>query len=74
MSDQRREVRCQLGPYRRAHGWSQGEIARYLKVSRSMVSKYERGLVPLRLDQIVALLRLFHCRFEELFSLTRGRN
>lgn len=57
-----------LGDLRREKGWSQGEMARRLGVSRQSVNAIETGKYDPSLPLAFKIAALFDCPIEELFE------
>ena len=53
---------------RAAKGWSQGDLADQLNVSRQTVNALETGRYDPSLPLAFALARLFRCRIEDIFE------
>ena len=58
---------------REAHGWSQGELAERLDVSRQTVNAIENGKYDPSLPLAFKLARLFKQRIESMFEPDEGR-
>jgi putative transcriptional regulator len=61
-------VRNALAELRAARGWSQGDLAERLGVSRQTVNALERGRYDPSLPLAFRIARLFGRRIEELFE------
>ena len=61
-------MKNQLAELRDRHGWSQGELAERLGVSRQTVNALERGKYDPSLPLAFKLARLFRKRIEEIFD------
>lgn len=48
-------------------GWSQGELAQQLEVSRQTINALETGKYDPSLPLAFRIARLFDCRIEEIF-------
>jgi putative transcriptional regulator len=72
-------VKNEIAALRAARGWSQGELAAELEVSRQTVNALERGRYDPSLPLAFRIARLFGRRIEEVFdpdgeaSVGRGR-
>ena len=58
---------------REARGWSQGELAEHLDVSRQTVNAIENGRYDPSLPLAFKLARLFKQRIESMFEPDEGR-
>ena len=56
-----------LRELREQHGWSQGELALRLEVSRQTVNALETGKYDPSLPLAFRIARLFDCRIEDVF-------
>ena len=56
-----------LRELRDARGWSQGELAERLEVSRQTVNALETGKYDPSLPLAFRIARLFHARIEDVF-------
>ena len=56
-----------LRELRDAHGWSQGELAERLEVSRQTVNALETGKYDPSLPLAFRIARLFDARIEDIF-------
>ena len=56
-----------LRELRDARGWSQGELAERLEVSRQTVNALETGKYDPSLPLAFRIARLFDCRIEDVF-------
>ena len=56
-----------LRDLRDARGWSQGELALQLEVSRQTVNALETGKYDPSLPLAFRIARLFDCRIEDVF-------
>ena len=56
-----------LRELRDAHGWSQGELAERLEVSRQTINALETGKYDPSLPLAFRIARLFACRIEDVF-------
>ena len=56
-----------LRELREQHGWSQGELALRLEVSRQTVNALETGKYDPSLPLAFRIARLFACRIEDVF-------
>jgi putative transcriptional regulator len=61
------EVKNELSSLRTARGWSQGDLAAALDVSRQTVNALERGKYDPSLPLAFRIARLFGRRIEEIF-------
>jgi putative transcriptional regulator len=61
-------MRNSLKELRARHGWSQGDLADRLEVSRQTVNALETGRYDPSLPLAFALARLFRCRIEDIFE------
>ncbi len=52
---------------RKAAGWSQGDLAERLEVSRQTINALERGRYDPSLPLAFRIARLFNCPIEEIF-------
>ena len=52
---------------REAQGWSQGELAERLEVSRQTINALETGKYDPSLPLAFRIARLFDCRIEDVF-------
>jgi len=60
-------VNNRLRELREAQGWSQGELAERLEVSRQTINALETGKYDPSLPLAFRIARLFHSRIEDLF-------
>jgi putative transcriptional regulator len=60
-------VNNRLRELRDARGWSQGELAQRLEVSRQTVNALETGKYDPSLPLAFRIARLFACRIEDVF-------
>ena len=58
---------------REAQGWSQGELAEHLDVSRQTINAIENGKYDPSLPLAFKLARLFRQRIESMFEPDEGR-
>ena len=56
-----------LRELRDAHGWSQGELAERLEVSRQTINALETGKYDPSLPLAFRIARLFRARIEDVF-------
>ena len=56
-----------LRELREAEGWSQGELASRLEVSRQTINALETGKYDPSLPLAFRIARLFACRIEDVF-------
>ena len=56
-----------LRELREQHGWSQGELALRLEVSRQTINALETGKYDPSLPLAFRIARLFACRIEDVF-------
>ena len=56
-----------LRELRDARGWSQGELAERLEVSRQTINALETGKYDPSLPLAFRIARLFHARIEDVF-------
>jgi len=56
-----------LRELRDARGWSQGELAERLEVSRQTINALETGKYDPSLPLAFRIARLFDCRIEDVF-------
>ncbi len=56
-----------LRELRETRGWSQGELAQQLEVSRQTVNALETGKYDPSLPLAFRIARLFACRIEDVF-------
>lgn len=56
-----------LRELRERHGWSQGELATQLDVSRQTINALETGKYDPSLPLAFRIARLFSCRIEDVF-------
>jgi putative transcriptional regulator len=61
-------VRNDLAERRRARGWSQGQLANELGVSRQTVISLEKGRFDPSLPLAFRIAALFDCRIEDVFT------
>jgi putative transcriptional regulator len=61
-------VTNRLAELRSSRGWSQGELAAALEVSRQTVNALERGKYDPSLPLAFRIARLFGRRIEDIFS------
>jgi len=61
-------VTNRLAELRGARGWSQGDLAAVLQVSRQTVNALERGKYDPSLPLAFRIARLFGKRIEEIFT------
>ncbi len=57
----------QLRALRERQGWSQGELAQRLEVSRQTINALETGKYDPSLPLAFRIARLFACRIEDVF-------
>jgi len=57
--------------WRREKGWSQGDLAKRLKVRAIQVSRWERKTSRPTIDRVFALARLFQVEPGEVLQATR---
>jgi putative transcriptional regulator len=62
------EVKNRLAELRAGRGWSQGDLAMKLDVSRQTVNALERGKYDPSLPLAFRIARLFGLRIEEVFD------
>lgn len=63
------EIAARLTEMRRAHGYSQEELAQKLDISRQAVSKWERAESSPDTDNLIALAKLYGVSLDELLGL-----
>lgn len=56
-----------LRELRDTRGWSQGELATQLDVSRQTINALETGKYDPSLPLAFRIAKLFHCRIEDIF-------
>ena len=61
-------MKSSLRELRTAKGWSQGEIADRLNVSRQTINALETGRYDPSLPLAFAIAKLFKCRIEDIFE------
>ena len=61
-----------LRELREAHGWSQGELATQLEVSRQTINALETGKYDPSLPLAFRIARLFSLRIEDVFLPDAG--
>jgi putative transcriptional regulator len=61
-------VKNRLAELRDEHGWSQGDLAEKLGVSRQTVNALERGKYDPSLPLAFKIAWLFKCSIEEIFE------
>ncbi|MCZ2821647.1 helix-turn-helix transcriptional regulator [Modestobacter sp. VKM Ac-2977] len=61
-------MRNDLADRRQARGWSQGQLAQELGVSRQTVISLEKGRFDPSLPLAFRIAALFGCRIEDVFS------
>ena len=61
-----------LRELRDARGWSQGELAERLEVSRQTVNALETGKYDPSLPLAFRIAKLFSCRIEDVFLPEQG--
>jgi len=61
-------VRNDLAERRHARGWSQGQLADELGVSRQTVISLEKGRFDPSLPLAFRIAALFRCRIEDVFT------
>ena len=61
----------QLLTLRTKAGWSQEFVARQMEVSRTIISRWEKGEVIPAADKAVKLARMFGVTVEELMEVSR---
>lgn len=61
-------MKNRLTELRQQHGWSQGELATRLSVSRQTVNSIENGRYDPSLPLAFAIARLFRRPIEEIFE------
>jgi putative transcriptional regulator len=61
-------VRNDLADRRHARGWSQGQLAEELGVSRQTVISLEKGRFDPSLPLAFRIAALFDCRIEDVFT------
>lgn len=49
-------------------GYTQGELAKELNIALGTYRRYETGVVPIKKDIIDKLLKLFNCKYEDIFK------
>lgn len=49
------------------HGLNQTDMAKILGITQNSYSRKELGLSPFTLDEIRKILKLFKCKFEDIF-------
>ena len=57
---------------REEQGWSQGELAKRLEVSRQTVNALEKGRYDPSLPLAFKIARLFKCKIEDVFEDEEG--
>ncbi len=62
---------CLVG-LREEKGWSQGDLAEHLGVSRQTINALERGKYDPSLPLAFKIARLFKCTIEEIFEPDEG--
>lgn len=67
-------VLTRVREYRADRGWSQGELADRVGVSRQTINAIETGRYEPSLGLALQLARLFGCPVEELFTLHGRRD
>lgn len=60
-------VNNRLRELREMQGWSQGELAQQLEVSRQTINALETGKYDPSLPLAFRIARLFDCRIEDIF-------
>ena len=63
------KVRNRVKEHRLLQGWSQGELAKAVGVSRQSINSIERGRYTPSLPLALRFARLFGCSTDELFVL-----
>ena len=63
------KVRNRVKEQRARHGWSQGELAEVVGVSRQSINSIERGRYTPSLPLALRFAQLFGCSTDELFIL-----
>ena len=61
-------MKNQVKQLREARGWSQGQLAEALEVSRQTVNAIENGRYDPSLPLAFTIARLFKLRIEEIFT------
>lgn len=61
-------MKNRLKELRAGRGWSQGDLADQLNVSRQTVNALETGRYDPSLPLAFALAKLFKCRIEDIFE------
>ena len=61
-----------LRELRDARGWSQGELASQLEVSRQTINALETGKYDPSLPLAFRIAKLFSCRIEDVFLPEQG--
>ena len=68
-----RTMKNRVRELRETHGWSQGELAERLDVSRQTINAIETGKYDPSLPLAFKLARLFKQRIESMFDPDEGR-
>jgi putative transcriptional regulator len=68
-----RSMKNRVRELRETRGWSQGELAEHLDVSRQTVNAIENGKYDPSLPLAFKLARLFKQRIESMFEPDEGR-
>jgi putative transcriptional regulator len=63
------ELLCRLKAVRTQHGWTQGELAEQVGVSRKTINTVENGIFIPSTTLALKLARALDCPVEALFSL-----
>ncbi len=45
----------------------QQDLAKALNIQTSSYNRKELGMVPFKLDEVITMLKLFDCKFEDIF-------
>jgi transcriptional regulator with XRE-family HTH domain len=59
----RQELGTQIAESRRKLGWTQGQLASKVGISRSSISYYEAGAIPVDFEKLISIARALRTRF-----------
>ena len=64
----RQNICSNIAKYRKEAGMSQTQLAEYLKVSRSNVSTWERGVNPPDIETLFEICKLFKVKLSDMYG------